>query len=556
VTFWEHFLRLIGRRPIPAVAALYWHLTRRKVRARNRLRLASADLSFPYRVWMARTEKKADAGIGSAQAANKWAWRPRFAVVLYAAERCTAEDLDRSVNSAERQMYPASIIVNEPGRPIGDVLASIEADYLVPLRAGDELAERALFRFAESLQDKGGAAILYGDQDERDARGRRSRPWFKPRWNAEMFLAVDYLTGAAAIEARLARNSAAKARSWSELMVAAVFTAGDAIVHVPHIVTHVAAQPNPSLDRVAEVAEHLRPLGASCSPGAFSTVKVAWPLPDKLPLVSIIVPTRDKLGLLRPCIDSVRARTDYGRFEIIIVDNESVETRTAEYFAEIKADPRVRVISSPGPYNYSAINNFAARKSKGAFLCLLNNDTEVVESGWLTEMMRYAVRPDIGAVGAKLLYADGSLQHAGVVIGVGGVAGHIHRSLPAGEPGYFRQPHVAQFVSAVTAACLVVDKRKFLAVGGFDEAALPIAFNDVDLCLKLQAAGWRNVYVPHAVLVHHESKSRGKDVSPQQVERFRREISVLQERWGTASYDDPLLNPNLDPFSETLVIKV
>ena len=171
-------------------------------------------------------------------------------------------------------------------------------------------------------------------------------------------------------------------------------------------------------------------------------------------------------------------------------------------------------------------------------------------------MVRYAVKPDVGAVGAKLLYDDGTIQHAGVVVGIGGAAGHAHRSLRADRPGYFRQPHVAQFVSAITAACLLVSKEKYLAVGGLDEEQLQVAFNDVDLCLKLQAAGWKNVYVPHAVLIHHESKSRGQDISRKNIERFRREVGVLQERWATRDYQDPFHNPNLDQRTETFIVRV
>jgi GT2 family glycosyltransferase len=285
-------------------------------------------------------------------------------------------------------------------------------------------------------------------------------------------------------------------------------------------------------------------------------VKVEWPLPQPLPLVSIIVPTKDKLELLQPCIESVLEQTDYDQFEIVIVDNGSVEERTADYLAAIGKNSKVRVIAYPHDYNFSAINNFAAHEARGTFLCLLNNDTEVVNAGWLTELMRYAVREDIGAAGAKLLYDDGTIQHAGVVIGIGDAAGHAHRFLPGHEPGYFCQPHVAQFVSAVTAACLVVEKRKFEAVGGLDENSLAVAFNDVDFCLKLEKAGWRNVYVPHAVLVHHESKSRGKDISPANIDRYQRELNVLQERWGTKTYEDPLHNPNLDRYSETFVIRL
>jgi GT2 family glycosyltransferase len=307
---------------------------------------------------------------------------------------------------------------------------------------------------------------------------------------------------------------------------------------------------------MSAVGKHVAPLGAGCVAGPFDTVKVQWPLPEELPSVSIIVPTRDRLEFLRPCLRSVLERTDYENFEIIVIDNGSAEARTKAYLEEVSRNPRIRVFSFPGPYNFPAINNFAVQQARASYLCLLNNDTEVIEKTWLSQMMRYAVRPDVGAVGAKLLYDDGSIQHAGVVIGIGGAAGHVHRFLPAGEPGYFRQPHVSQFVSAVTAACLVVDKHKFLAVGGLDEVQLPVAFNDVDFCLKLQAAGWHNVYVPHAVLLHHESKTRESDISRQNIDRFRREVNVLQDRWNTETYDDPFHNPNLDRATETFIVRV
>jgi GT2 family glycosyltransferase len=260
--------------------------------------------------------------------------------------------------------------------------------------------------------------------------------------------------------------------------------------------------------------------------------------------------------VLRPCVESLLERTEYPNFEILIIDNGSIDAATAKFFREVSEDERVRVLTYDRPFNYSAINNFAVGHARGTFVALLNNDTEVLEPAWLTELMRYAARPEIGAAGAKLLYDDRSIQHAGVVIGIGGAAGHAHRFLPADQPGYFYMPHVAQFVSAVTGACLLVKTSKFEAVGGLDDEKLAIAFNDVDFCLKLEVAGWRNVYVPHAILLHHESKSRDSDMAPTQLPRFKRELAVLQERWGTKTYKDPLHNPNLDSSSETYVFRV
>lgn len=556
MNFWEFFLRLLLRKPKQALAALYWQLTRRRVRALNRLRIASADMAFPYSLWIDRIETKLDMANQVGAATEKWSLQPHFSVILHSNGQYTAEMLHRSTQSVLQQRYSSWALLDDSARPLIDTIASATGEFIVPLRVGDQLSELALFRFAEALQQHRKAAVLYGDQDELDECGRRTKPWFKPRWNEEMFFAQDYLAAAVAIDATVARRAAQNAKTLSEFLLVATGRDERSIVHVPHILCHVAVQNNEPTDRLASVARHLQQKGATCVPGPFETVKVEWPLPDELPPVTIIVPTRDRLDLLHPCIEGVLERTRYGNFEILIVDNGSVETQTAEYLQEIGLNGRVRILSYPGPYNFSAINNFAVQQARGTHLCLLNNDTEVLEPDWLTEMMRYGVRPDVGAVGAKLLYEDGSIQHAGVVIGIGDAAGHAHRFLPAGERGYFCQPHMAQFVSAVTAACLVVEKSKFLAVGGLDETKLAVAFNDVDLCLKLEAAGWRNIYVPHAVLVHHESKSRGNDVSPQNIDRYRRELSVLQTRWGTKSYEDPLHNPNLDRHSETFIIRL
>lgn len=551
MNFWEHCLRLLRHRPLQALVALYWHLTRRRVRARNRLRVASADLPFAYAVWIANNENSSKI---TAEDAARWEWRPRFSILLHNGQHASELDRKRSLASLDRQIYPEWGIVDATTKPIAMAITECDGDYIIPLCVGDALSEGALFHFAGSLQAKREATILYGDEDRLDPRGRRGRPWFKPGWNEELFLAQDYLSSAAAIETTLAKTLKSVSNV-PELVLAATIE-GRKVVHVPHVLCHVAGEPIDYRERLQAIASVLKPTGAHCEAGPFETIKVIWPLPDALPLVSIVIPTKDKLEVLKPCVESVIERTAYRNFEIIIVDNGSVEERTLEFLRQVTTDTRAKVLSYPGPFNYSAINNFAVSRAAGSFLCLLNNDTEVVKSNWLHELMRFAVRPKIGAAGAKLLYDDGSIQHAGVIVGIGEAAGHPHRFLPNHDPGYFRMPHVSQFVSAVTGACLVVEKGKFEAVGGFDELDLAVAFNDVDLCLKLQAEGWRNVYVPHAVLLHHESRSRGSDMAPEQVERYRRELAALQERWDTKTFQDPLHNPNLDRYSETFVFRI
>jgi GT2 family glycosyltransferase len=484
-----------------------------------------------------------------------WDWRPNFSILLYSTADSTREQTDRSRRSIKEQIYPFRRQISCSSDALPAAIAEAEGDYVLPLRAGDALSQTALLRLAERLQTDQWASILYGDHDEIDERGRRVRPWFKPQWNEEMFLAQDFLSPCVAIETGIARS--ANATTLSDLLLAATSLAEGRILHVPHVLCHLdPAGSRCDSARLADVARYLEPLAATTELGSFDTVKVNWPLPAEHPLVSIIIPTRDCAGLLRACVDSVLAKTSYEPYEVLVVDNGSVEPEALNYLSEIARHPNVRVLRYDQPYNFSAINNFASREAQGTFLCLLNNDTEVVAPDWLTEMMRQAVRPGVGAVGAKLLYDDGSIQHAGIVVGMGDAAGHPHRFLAAEDPGYFRQPHVSQFVSAVTAACLVIDKAKYEAVGGLDEENLAVAYNDVDLGLKLQAAGWRNVYVPHAVLLHHESKSRGSDMAPENRERYSRELRFLQERWATKTYEDPLHNPNLDRSSETYVIRI
>jgi len=214
------------------------------------------------------------------------------------------------------------------------------------------------------------------------------------------------------------------------------------------------------------------------------------------------------------------------------------------------------VLRHDAPFNFAELNNLAVREARGEYLCLLNDDTEAIDPGWLGELVRQAARSEVGAVGAKLVYPDGSIQHAGVTLGIAGTAGHAHRFQRPGDPGYFHRADVAHCVSAVTAACLVVSRGKYVAVGGMDEAAFPVAFNDVDLCLKLEQAGWHNLYQPAAVLVHHESKSRRRAADPARAAAFRLERTALEERWRVADRIDPLHHPRLDRNSERYLLRI
>ena len=274
-------------------------------------------------------------------------------------------------------------------------------------------------------------------------------------------------------------------------------------------------------------------------------LKIGWPLPDPAPLVSIIIPTRDRANLLGPCLEGLFRRTDYPALEVIVVDNGSTEPSLHELLARWSADPRLRVLLNGGPFNFALLNNQAAAKAQGEILVLLNNDTEVLHPEWLGEMVSLAVRPEIGAVGAKLFFPSGRIQHAGVILGPRGVAGHDYLFAKGMEEGQQDDLLLVRQVSAVTGACLAVSREKYLAVGGMDEENFRVAYNDVDFCLKLGAAGLRNVFTPHARLRHHEGASRGSDFSGERFALWEAERDAMRKKWGGALDDDPFFSPLL-----------
>jgi GT2 family glycosyltransferase len=268
------------------------------------------------------------------------------------------------------------------------------------------------------------------------------------------------------------------------------------------------------------------------------------PVLSELPLVSIIIPTRDALELVSVCIDSLLSKTNYGHFEVIVVDNGTTDSAALGYLDGVRRVERVRVLRDDRPFNFSALNNRAVEQASGRVLCLLNNDIEIIEPGWLTQLVAHAVRPDVGCVGAKLLFPDDTIQHAGVLLGLHGLAGHPYRRMSARHPGYYGRLTVTHGISAVTAACLVVERDIYRKLGGFDEQ-LAVAFNDVDFCIKVREAGYRNVMVPTVALVHHESATRGLDQARLKRQRFMREVERMKERWGGLLYDDPHYSPHL-----------
>ena len=303
----------------------------------------------------------------------------------------------------------------------------------------------------------------------------------------------------------------------------------------------------PIARRSAPCIDHFRGAGVEASVldavgGGYHRVR--RPDPGEWSRITAVIPTRDRADLLRTAVQGLREKTDYPELEIIIVDNETKEVESLRYLSELEHQG-IRVLRVPGPFNYSLMNNLAVAEASGELVLLLNNDTEVIEPGWLKEMTRYFQEKRVAVVGPKLLYPDGTLQHGGVVLGIGGVAGHIHVGEPRNSGGYFGRLWLAQDVSCVTGACMLVRRSVFEKVCGFDSESLPVAFNDVDFCLRVVKAGWRIIWTPSAVLYHHESKSRGGDTSGEKLTRFQRDITTMRARWGEALTSDPFYNPNL-----------
>lgn len=444
---------------------------------------------------------------------------------------------------------------------------SLAAGSFVALMDHDDTIPRhALYEIAAELTDHPDTDILFTDEDHIDDNGRRSSPFFKPGWNPELFLGQNLISHfgvyrRAPVEAVGGFRAGLEGSQDYDLALRVIAHCGqDRVRHVPSVLYHwrrengagsFSEQSAQQCIRAARLAigNYLAATGQAGRPEDAPMMpnwtRIVRPVPDPPPLVSVVVPTRDRADLLRVCLDGLLGRTAYRNLEVLIVDNDSRETATFALFEDVRRDPRVRILTHPGPFNYSAMNNRAVALASGSLILLLNNDIEVAGPDWLAEMVSNAVRPGIGAVGAKLLYRNGLVQHGGVLVGIGGVAIHQFLNIRDGEPGYFGHLGLSRNVMAVTAACLLVRKEIYQAVGGLNEDFLPVSYNDVDFCLKIAATGLRNLWTPHAVLYHLESASRGDELTGRDRVRADREAAWMIERWGPVLKNNPDANPNL-----------
>lgn len=458
------------------------------------------------------------------------------------------ENIEQDLIEGLSADWPVNISIDE-------YIYIVDANYILP-----EASKALLAQFLASNPE---AVLAYPDEDQFDQYNSRLKPWFKTDWNYDLFLGQDYISHC--FVCRKAwyeeKRHLFEAESPQKVLTLILPTMeAKQIVHLPLVLVHkkYSSQSDkivgePSLvraDALQSVVKSVASIEAHKQ-----GLKLEFLVPKPEPLVSLIIPTRNRLNILKPCVESILEKTSYENFEVLIIDNQSTDKDILDWFESIQLHPQVKVLTYDRPFNYSAINNFGVSESKGSIIGLINNDVEVISANWLTEMVSHACRDEIGCVGAKLYYSNGQIQHAGVILGLGHVAGHAHRFAERYSDGYFGRLNLVQNYSAVTGACLLVRRAIYEQVNGLNERDLPVAYNDVDFCLRVRAAGYRNLWTPHAELYHHESVSRGDDDTPEKKARFDKEVAYMRTTWSKELDNDPCYNPNLSRLREDFSLR-
>ena len=517
------------------------------------------------------------------QQIQTWQSLPLISLLLPLSPNVTIDQVDKTLRTIQQQCYSnwQLLILNQTVEY--DILATIaEADsrihlitlsesltlaemlnhgltlvtgeWMAVLAESQQLTQDALFQLVQIIQKSTDVALIYADEDFINAAGQRCAPYFKTAWNPDLFYAHNFLTGFTGYRTdwvkKLQFHEDIAGLTLYDLSLRLLLHLDTAqIQHIPSILCHRHQnfENYPHRTSLTALERYFQQLARQVliTPSIAGHSRIIYALPAEPPLVTIIIPTRDQFKLLQTVVTGILQHTDYPALELIIVDNGSVATETLNYLQQLRQDSRIKVLRHDAEFNYSQLNNLAAFQARGEILALLNNDLEIIHSDWLKEMVSHALRPEVGAVGAKLYYSNNTIQHAGVIVGLGGLAGHGFKFLPKQFAGYYWKPFLTQNYSAVTGACLVLRKEVYEKVGGLNEVQLKVAFNDVDLCLKIRAQGYWIVWTPHAELYHHESVSRGADLTMRKYLRLQREIRYMQTQWATQLAADPFYHPHL-----------
>ena len=561
---------------------------------------------IPYQKWILKhlpSQKELEK-----QKREKFDFQPKISIVipLY---KTPEKYLRQLVDTVKAQTYPNWELCLSDGSgadsPIAGLLKSLEAsderikvvshdkplqisentnagieiatgDYIAFADHDDELTPHALFECVKALNKDRKIRVLYSDEDKMSMDGHKFfQPHFKPDYNPDLLCTVNYICHLFVVERNIIdkvgtlRSEFDGAQDYDFIFRCIEAVDPSEIYHIPKILYHwrchedsTAETPESKMyafeagKRAIEAHYERTGIHAEVYKGEFLGLYRTRFIRDHDPLISIIIPNKDHIDDLKRCMDSIDKKSTYRNYEYIIVENNSTDEKTFQYYKELEAsNPKAHVVYWDREFNYSAINNYGATFAKGEYLLLLNNDTEIINEDCLEELLGYCMRSDVGAVGARMYYEDDTIQHAGVVIGFGGIAGHCFVLQPRGTTGYCHRIICAQDYSAVTAACMLVKREAFDKVGGLTEE-LAVAFNDIDFCMKLRAADYLIVYNPYAELYHYESKSRGLEDTPEKVARFNKEIQTFEKRWPDILRNgDPYYNPNLTLKSQDFSLK-
>ena len=553
---------------------------------------AERDLYADYAEWCRRYETTDAAELAARVAAL--GRRPRFSVLLPVYDPPVAL-LEATLASVRAQAYPdwelvavddastdrgvaaclAAAAAADPrirvarraanggiARATNDAFAAATGEFCAFLDHDDTLAPDALLAMAEAIAARPDVALLFCDEDKLDAQGVRTRPWFKPAWDAEWLRTANCVLHFVVVRADALRALGGLAldvdgaQDWDLVLRVEEAVGRARIAHVPRVLYHWRELPGSTaaapFEKPAVAAAQHRVLAASLARrGERATLarteegwRIEWAPPSPPPLVSLVIPTRDRGALLRACVESIRARTTYAPYELVLVDNGSVERAAREYLDALARAGAARIVPYAQPFNYAAQCNLGVRAAAGTMIALVNNDIEVITPQWLDELVALAARPGVGLAGATLRYPDGTLQHAGVILGLNGVGDRPWIGTRRGFAGPYGRALAVREVSAMITACAVVARDRYLAVGGMDET-LAVSCNDLDLCLRLARAGCRHLITPHAELTHHESASRGYADDPANARGNAAEEARFAACWAGELADDPLYNPNL-----------
>ena len=490
-------------------------------------------------------------------------------------DKSTNKDVIRLLKKYQSKEERIKIIFRETNGHISQAsnsaLELATGDYIVLLDQDDELPAHCLYMVAKALNENENVEMIYSDEDKIDEQGNRFDPYFKTDWNKDLFYGQNMISHLGVYKHSLLkrikgfREGYEGSQDYDLALRCLEYLKPEQIHHIPHILYHWRAVEGSTSVKVSNktyaikagmqaLKNHLNRTGqnADVEENVNNSYRVKWRLSNPSPMVSIIIPTKNKADILSTCIGSILEKTQYKNFEILIIDNSSEDVSALEYFKTIRNNYKeIRILEYKSEFNFSAIANYGVQQSKGDIIVLMNNDTEVINSNWLCEMVSQCGRDEIGVVGAKLYYPNGQIQHAGVFLFEGHPGNHIYHQKHKDDPGYFNKLNLVQNYSAVTAACLAVRKAVYMEAGGFDEKNLKIAYNDVDFCLKVGELGYRNLWTPFAELIHHESLSRGSDMDETNFIRFKSERNYMLAKWRKIICNDPFFNPNLGPDTRT-----